>query len=238
MQFKNVAVSYGKKNILRNVTFDLQSHRLTALVGKNGCGKSTLLKAVNREVAYFGEILLKGRPISEWSRKEQAKRIAFLPQMLPTPALTVEELVAMGRNPYLDLTGRLHETDREKIDAALRLTELSDWRNRSLATLSGGERQRAFLAMILAQDTEILLLDEPTTYMDMGAASEFLRLLRNLAERHGKTILAVLHDLNAATAYADTVLLLDDGILTDSSRIEAVFGVEKCILADGTVFYR
>ncbi|MBQ3085519.1 MAG: ABC transporter ATP-binding protein [Clostridia bacterium] len=238
MQFKNFTVSYGKKEILKALTFELSPRSLTVLVGKNGSGKSTLLRAVNREVPYRGELLLEGKPLASLSLREQAKRIAFLPQLLPTPALTVEGLAALGRSPYLGLSGRLAESDRKKIEAALRLSGAEAWRDRPLSTLSGGERQRAYLAMILAQDADIWLLDEPTTYLDPGAVSDFLALLRTLAREQDKAILAVLHDLNAAVAYADRLLLLHEGRLADPAALEQVFGVQKYTAEDGSVFYR
>jgi iron complex transport system ATP-binding protein len=238
VQFKKFAVSYGKKEVLKEITFELSPRSLTVLVGKNGSGKSTLMKAVNREVPYRGELLLEGKPLAMLSQREQAKRIAFLPQLLPTPAITVEELAALGRSPYLGLGGRLTEEDRAKIEAALRLSGAETWRASPLSTLSGGERQRAYLAMILAQDADIWLLDEPTTYLDPGAVSDFMVLLRKLAQEHGKAILAVLHDLNVAVAYADRLLLLHEGRLTEPAALEQVFGVQKYVAEDGSIFYR
>lgn len=227
MQFKNLSAFYGAKQILTDITFTLAPGKLTALVGKNGCGKSTLLSCVNGQVRFTGEILLDGRSIRAYSPMERAKRVALLPQFLPAATMPAEQLIAMGRNPYLGLTGRLQQEDRERIEAAIELTGTQALRCQSVATLSGGERQKVYLAMILAQDADILLLDEPTAHMDMGYAADFLALLRQLTDEHGKTVLAVLHDLNAATAFAHELLLMESGRLTDPRRIEEVFGVRK-----------
>ncbi len=238
MTFDHLSAFRGGKPILSDLSFSLTPQTLTVLLGRNGSGKSTLLQCVNRQLRYQGNILLEGRPLTDLSPREQAKRIALLPQLLPTPDLTVERLTAMGRSPYLSVSGRLSQADRTAVEDALSLTELRPLRHRPLATLSGGERQRAYLAMILAQDTDYLLLDEPTAYLDQGATKEFLQLLKELTARRGKTVLAVLHDLNAATAYADRLLLLNHGRLIEPDQIEQVFGVEKTLAADGTYFYR
>lgn len=227
MQFKNLSAFYGQKQILTDLSFSLAPRRFTALIGKNGCGKSTLLGCVGGQVRHTGEILLGGRPIQSFPPRERAKRIALLPQHLPPAAMETEELVAMGRNPYLNLTGRLQPQDRQKIEEAIALTGIEPLRHELVSTLSGGERQKAYLAMILAQDADILLLDEPTAHMDMGYAADFLQLLRTLTETHGKTVLAVLHDLNAAVSYAHELLLIEDGTLTDPACIERVFSVRK-----------
>lgn len=226
MQIKNLSAFYGKKQVLKDVSLALKPQCFTALIGKNGSGKSTLLECINGQVRYSGTILLKDRPIDDYTPKERAQKIAYLPQFLPAVPLTAEELIALGRNPYLGLSGKLQAEDRQKIEEAIRLTEIQDLRRRLLATLSGGERQKIYLAMLLAQDAEILLLDEPTAHMDMGYTAEFLSLLRRLTEQ-GKTILAVLHNLNDAFTYAHEVLLLNQGQLEDPSRTEELFGVRK-----------
>jgi len=231
MQIKNLSAFYGKKQVLNNVSLTLKPQCFTALIGKNGSGKSTLLECINGQVRYSGEILLKGRPIEDYPPKERAQKIAYLPQFLPASALTAEELIALGRNPYLGLSGKLQSKDREGIEEAIRLTETESLRHRLLATLSGGERQKIYLAMLLAQDAEILLLDEPTAHMDMGYTAEFLSLLRRLTEQ-GKTVLAVLHDLNDAFTFSHEVLLLNEGRLEDPSRTEEIFGVRKIPYAE------
>lgn len=226
MQIKNLSAFYGKKEILSSLSLTLERGKFTALLGKNGCGKSTLLGCINGQVRYTGSILTDGIPLSKLPPRERAKRIALLPQFLPASPLKAEDLVALGRTPYLTLGGTLTEKDREAIRAAMEQCGVTALSDRAVSTLSGGERQKVYLAMLLAQDAEILLLDEPTAHMDMGYTAEFLSLLRWLTE-HGKTVLAVLHDLNDAFTYAHEVLLLNEGRLEDPARTEELFGVRK-----------
>ena len=238
MEIKKLSAFYGKKEILSDLDLTLERGRFTALLGKNGCGKSTLLGCINGQVRYTGSILLDGRPLSALPPRERAKRVALLPQFLPASPLKAEELVALGRTPYLPLGGRLCEADREAVRAAMEQCGVSALRERTVATLSGGERQRIYLAMLLAQDAEILLLDEPTAHMDMGYTGEFLSLLRKLTEEKGKTVLAVLHDLNDAVTYPHRRLLLHQGRLVDPERIEEIFGVRKICYNESEYFYK
>ncbi len=238
MNIKNLSAAYGKKQILANLSFTLKSGTFTALIGKNGSGKSTLLGCINGRIPYTGEILLEDRPLDTYSPREKAQKIGLLPQFLPDTALTAAQLIALGRNPHTGLTGRLQPADRDAIASAVELTATQDLQNRAIRTLSGGERQRVYLAMLLAQDADILLLDEPTAHTDVGFTAEFLLLLRTLAETQNKTILAVLHDLNGAATYAHELLLLDQGRLVAPEEIETVFGVRKVPYAeDGKTKY-
>ena len=238
MNIKNLSAFYGKKQILKNIDLSLEREKFTALIGKNGSGKSTLLGCINGQVRYTGQILLNGRPIEEYPRRERAKQIAFLPQFFPATALTAENLIALGRNPYVGLSGRLQKEDEKQIEEAIRLTGTQALRQRPVATLSGGERQKIYLAMLLAQDADILLLDEPTAHMDMGFTAEFLTLLRSLTENQGKTVLAVLHNLNDAVTHAHKLLLMNEGRLEDPERIETVFGVQKIFYNETEYFYK
>ncbi|MBQ8599851.1 MAG: ABC transporter ATP-binding protein [Clostridia bacterium] len=236
LRFKNTTVSYGKTEILKNISFSLKQGKFTALIGKNGSGKSTLLSAAAGLLSFDGEIFLKGRPLKGYSSKELAQLRALLPQLLPNASLTVERLAAMGRTPYLDLTGRLKAEDREQVETAMEQTDVLRLRDRFLSELSGGERQRAYLAMVLAQNAELLLLDEPTAFMDVEVTRSFLKLLRRLQKEQHKTVLTVFHDLNAAMDYADELLLLENGRLCfsgsaeacrQSGLVEEVFGVTR-----------
>ncbi len=227
MNIKNLSAAYGKKQILTHLSFSLKPGTFTALIGKNGSGKTTLLGCINGRIPYTGEILLEERPLATYSPREKAQKIGLLPQFLPDTALTAAQLITLGRNPHTGLTGRLQPADREAIASAVELTATQDLQNRAVRTLSGGERQRVYLAMLLAQDADILLLDEPTAHTDIGFTAEFLLLLRTLAETQNKTVLAVLHDLNGAVTYAHQLLLLDQGRLADPEEIETIFGVRK-----------
>ena len=163
LSFHQVCAGYGKTLVLDRIDFTLAPHAMTAVVGRNGSGKSTLVSCVNRKLPYTGEISFSGRSLASMTPREQAKRIAILPQTLPSPAVTVEELAAFGRSPYLDFGKRLSPKDKQLVREALETVGIAGLRHKLLTELSGGERQKAYLAMMLAQDTDVLLLDEPTT---------------------------------------------------------------------------
>lgn len=211
LELHNVSVKIGQKQILRDVSFALRPHRLTALVGRNGSGKSTLLACVNQEIPYTGEILEGEKNLALIPPRERAKALAILPQILPAPHVTAWEMAAFGRNPYLDFTGRLTEKDKQIVTSALEDANAADLADRYVDTLSGGERQRVQLAMILAQNTPIALLDEPTSHMDQGHEAAFLERLQDLKRRKKKTFLVILHDLTLAAEYADDLIVLDGG---------------------------
>lgn len=245
LEIKNVSVRYGEKEILRNVSFALRPQQLTVLVGRNGSGKSTLLSCVNQQTPYTGTISRRETDLARLSPRERAKRVAILPQILPSPHIPVKEMVAFGRNPYLDLTGRLTKQDEEMVASAMADARVETLAERYVDTLSGGERQRAALAMILAQDTPIALLDEPTAHMDQFYEEAFLRLLLELKEKKEKTFLVVLHDLNLAGRYGDDILVLDEGRLRFGGTkaeclaqgvIEETFGLKRYSVGDKVFF--
>lgn len=208
LELRNVTVKYGKTlPVLRDITFDVQSGEIVALLGENGCGKSTLLHAVTCELPYKGQITLNGLDLADFSSAERALQISLLPQHLPAPALCVWETVALGRSPH---TTHLSDADRAVIDARLAELGISHLADRRTDTLSGGERQKVFVAMLLAQDTPLLLLDEPTTYMDLSFTARFFDILRKERQR-GKAILLVMHDLGDALDIADRLVILKNG---------------------------
>lgn len=207
-------------SILEHISCSLRPGKLTALVGRNGSGKSSLLGCVNQQFPYTGSITVNGLDLHALPHRQRAQQLAFLPQVLPSPHITVEEMVAFGRNPYLDFTGRLQKADREAVRHALEDARIAHLADRFVDTLSGGEKQRTALAMILAQDTPIALLDEPTAHLDQGYEADFLRLLTDLKQTRNKTFLVVLHDLTAAVQYADDLLVLDQGKLVFSGSKE------------------
>lgn len=242
LEIKNLSVRFGSKQVLKNVSFQLRPHRVTALVGRNGSGKSTLLACVNQQIPYTGTITEGEKNLALTHPKERAKAIAILPQTLPTPHITARELAAFGRNPWLDFTGRLMDADKRAVENALRDADSLELAERYADTLSGGERQRVLLAMILAQNTPIALLDEPTAHMDLGYEAAFLELLRELKVRRKKTFLVILHDLTQAVRYADDLVVLDGGeIIFAGSReeclareiLEKTFGLRRFTLREG-----
>ncbi len=173
LSFHQVCASYGKNQVLDHIDFSLVPHKLTAVVGRNGSGKSTLVSCVNQELPYTGEITFSDRNLAVMTLRERAQLISILPQTLHSPAVTVEELTAFGRNPYLDFGKRMSPKDWQAVDDALEAIGISGLRDKLVTELSGGERQKAYLAMVLAQNTRVMILDEPTTYMDMEYEAAF-----------------------------------------------------------------
>jgi len=229
-----LAAGYFHMPQVQNITLALKPGTLNILIGPNGSGKTTLLKALARLLPPLqGKVTLDNKPLTAYPSRLLARRLAILPQIRQTPGLPVYTLVAQGRYPHHGYIQRLNNHDRQIIAAALESCRLTALAERSLNTLSGGERQRAYLAMLLAQETELLLLDEPTTFLDVAHQLEILTLLQKLAQQ-GKTVLVVLHEIPLALRYADTLFLLQAGRLLGeftpsdliaSGLISQVFGV-------------
>lgn len=248
IRFQSIRAGYPGREVLKGVSFTVPRGTVTSLVGPNGCGKTTLLKTACGLIRpRSGAVLLDGRPIGSYKRRELARKLAMLPQSREIPALTVERLAACGRYPHLGPGAALTEKDRRAVDEALALAGALELRHRELKELSGGERQRAYLAMALCQDSDVLLLDEPTTYLDIGQKNQVMELVRSLNAR-GRTILAVLHDLPLAFEYSDYVAVMAGGELLAFGSPEetreaaaAAFGVRQAaVTLDGrerTVFY-
>ncbi|KHT16959.1 Fe(3+) dicitrate ABC transporter ATP-binding protein FecE [Pectobacterium carotovorum] len=209
---QNLTAGYGNKRILDGLSLSLPAGKITALLGPNGCGKSTLLKCFAKLLTpESGTIQLNGKPLSAFSARQLSRHLALLPQQHLTPeGITVRDMVAYGRSPWLSLWGRLSPDDRQRVQLAMEKTHIVDLADKRLTDLSGGQRQRAFLAMLLAQDTPVVLLDEPTTYLDINHQVELMKLLRELNQA-GKTVVTVLHDLNQASRYCDHLVMLADG---------------------------
>ena len=209
----NLTLGYGQSIVVEDMSLRLPTGQVTALIGANGSGKSTILKALARLLKpRAGAVLLDGKAIHAQRTKQVARHIAILPQGHDAPAgLTVRELVAFGRYPYQSSLGRFSRDDDRLIDGSIDTTGLAGLSDRPLATLSGGQRQRAWIAMALAQNTAILLLDEPTTFLDMSHQLEVLELLNRLNREQQRTIVMVLHDLNHASRYAHHLVGIREG---------------------------
>jgi iron complex transport system ATP-binding protein len=222
-----VSVGYGDALIIEKLSLEVVDQGFTALVGPNGSGKSTLLKTFARILKpNTGAILIDGESITKQASKEVAKKLAFLPQGPVVPeGITVEQLVSYGRSPYRSGFGTATAEDRSITDRALAITSLNDMRDRPVTDLSGGQRQRAWVAMTLAQDTGILLLDEPTTFLDIAHQFELMDLLADLHD-NGRTIVIVLHDINQACRYANNVVVLRDGAIYQQGNPAQVVTVE------------
>jgi iron complex transport system ATP-binding protein len=239
----NLTLAYDQQEIIRDLAVSIPDGRVTALVGPNGCGKSTLLRGLARLMApRSGAVLLDGKAITRLPSKEVARQLGILPQGPTAPeGMTVRELVAQGRYPHQSLLRQWSPDDEEAVERALTITSLVELGERQLDTLSGGQRQRAWIAMTLAQETPVLLLDEPTTFLDLAHQVEILSLLDELNEREGRTIVMVLHDINQACRYAHHLVALKDGRvvaqgdpreIVDHGMVCEVFGIECHVVRD------
>ncbi|AKG22559.1 ABC transporter ATP-binding protein [Calothrix sp. 336/3] len=239
---QNLTGGYTNKQVVKEINLTLETGEWLSLVGANGSGKSTLLKLISRLLKpQQGTVLLDGKAIHSQPAAIVAQKLALLPQQQTIPSgLTVKQLVALGRTPHQPWwQWELDAEDRQQVDTALQLTQMQKFRDRPVEELSGGERQRAFLALALAQNPQVLLLDEPTTYLDIRYQLELLELLKNLNHRQNLTILTVLHDVNLAARYSSRIALLNQGrifalgkpdyVLTPPNLRE-VLGVEAVIM--------
>ncbi|EEX94752.1 iron-dicitrate transporter ATP-binding subunit [Vibrio orientalis CIP 102891 = ATCC 33934] len=221
---QQLCVSYGKDTVIENLDLEIPEGKITALIGPNGSGKSTLLKTLCRiNKGFVGHLSVFDKPIQHYADKELAKYISLLPQVLTTPEdITVRRLVEYGRSPYLSYWGKLTQDDHQKVDKAIEETQIQSLVDKKVDALSGGQRQRVWIAMVLAQDTPIVMLDEPTTYLDLSHQVELMKLIQKLNAK-GKTIIVVLHDLNQACRYCDHLVVLKSGKVATTGSPEHVF---------------
>lgn len=218
IEIRNVSKSYGRKNVVDDVSVDIPKGKITSFIGPNGAGKSTLLSMVSRLTdKNSGEIIIEGKRLEDWDSKELARKIAILKQANHINIkLTVRELVSFGRFPYSQ--GNLTEEDYKYINQAIDYMHLGEIEDRYLDELSGGQRQRAYIAMVIAQNTEYILLDEPLNNLDMKHSVEIMKILRNLVNDLGKTIAIVIHDINFASCYSDHIVALKDGRIVEEGK--------------------
>ena len=246
LELKNISVGYGSKTVLRGTSVSFEKGKLYSIIGANGCGKSTMLKAALGILPLSrGEAFIDGIDIQTMARGEIAKSAAYLAQGKSTPDMTVEQMVLHGRFSYLSYPRRYTASDREMARAAMEVVGISHLAKHPLCTLSGGMRQTAYIAMALAQDTDYILLDEPTTYLDIAHQLELMRVLRDLAEG-GKGIVAVMHDIPLAFDFSDEITILHNGNalrkgspseLSASPCIKEIFGVEIDRMAKNSFYY-
>lgn len=225
MEVRDVYFSYGKNRVLKGTSLTIEKGKITTIMGANGCGKSTLFSLMTKNLPQGkGKIFLKGKNINNLRLSEFARKVAIVHQYnTAADDITVERLVGFGRTPYLGMMGIKNEEDEKYIEWAMEVTNIKEYRNRELSRLSGGQRQRVWIAMALAQGTEILFLDEPTTYLDIRYQIEILELIQKLNREYGMTIIMVLHDINQAIYFSDRVIGLNDGkVIVDGTPQEAV----------------
>jgi len=246
IELYHVKAGYGKNVVLKDLTVHFEQGQLTSIIGVNGCGKSTLLKTILAMIpSISGEITVDGTALGNMGRTEIARKIAYLAQGKNTPDMTVEQLVLHGRFPHLNYPRRYTKQDREIAFSAMEQVGIVKLAHKPLYTLSGGMRQNAYIAMALAQDTDYVLLDEPTTHLDISHQLALMKTLRTLADS-GKGIVAVMHDLPMALSFSDRIALLHDGQtigsgtprqIFDQGTIEDIFGVCVEYSADGQTYH-
>ncbi|TDX19102.1 iron complex transport system ATP-binding protein [Buttiauxella sp. BIGb0552] len=240
---EKLRLGYGNHVVADGLTVAIPDGKFTAIIGPNGCGKSTLLRTLSRLMKpMHGQVWLDGNEIHRFATKEVARRVGLLAQNSTAPGdISVAELVARGRYPHQPMFSRWREEDSQAVERALKATNIEDLAEQPVDTLSGGQRQRAWIAMVLAQETSILLLDEPTTWLDISHQIDLLELLRDLNQKQGYTLAAVLHDLNQACRYATHLIALRDGkIIAEGAPteivtpelIEAIYGLRCMIIED------
>ena len=238
---ENLSIAYGDFEIVKDLNLYIPKGKITTIIGSNGCGKSTILKTIARILQpKRGAIYINGTNIQGLSSKSIAKEMAVLPQSPQAPnGLTVGELVSYGRFPHQSGFGKLMKEDKEKIDWALKIIGMEQFKHRPIESLSGGQRQRVWIAMALAQDTEILLLDEPTTYLDLAHQLEILQLLEHLNKKQGRTIVMVIHELNTAARFADYMVGIKDGSIVcqgspkeimTKENLKRIFNIEAVVV--------
>ncbi|MBM7583813.1 iron complex transport system ATP-binding protein [Bacillus pakistanensis] len=211
VEVKNISKRYGSKNVVENVSIQIKKKKITSFIGPNGAGKSTVLSMMSRLLTMDeGEVTIDGKNIHKYTSRELSKKVSILKQSNHISLrLTIRELVSFGRFPYSQ--GNLTKKDWEYVDQAIEYMGLVDIQGKFLDQLSGGQRQRAYIAMVIAQDTEYILLDEPLNNLDMKHSVQIMKTLRRLVEELGKTIIIVIHDINFASCYSDEIVALKDG---------------------------
>ncbi|MGM9541731.1 MAG: ABC transporter ATP-binding protein [Candidatus Limivicinus sp.] len=247
IQLDDLCFSYGGRTVLHNISATFSPGKLYAVLGPNGSGKTTLIRLLSRLLLPdSGSLTLDGKSFACYGRKEFARQLALLPQTRPIPAISVQDLVSHGRFPYLGLSRTPGKSDLDAVERAMAAVNVLDFAGRDLRQLSGGERQRVYLALLLAQDTRYVLLDEPTTYLDASAQFSVMENLKRMSQ-DGKCVIAVLHDLNLALSFSDEICLLDQGriaafgppeALVEQGLLDRVFSIRcRSVVVDGIKEY-
>ncbi|WP_036717763.1 ABC transporter ATP-binding protein [Paenibacillus sp. JCM 10914] len=240
---EHVVAGYENKTVIQDVSLEIPSHKISVIIGANGCGKSTLLKTMARLIKPdSGQVTLDGKPIGKLPPKPLARVLGLLPQSPIVPeGISVADLVGRGRFPHQSWMSSWSKKDEEAVAEAMDIMNITEFANHNIDELSGGQRQRVWIAMALAQQTDILLLDEPTTFLDITYQIEILDLLTDLNRKHGTTIVMVLHDINLSARYADHIIALYEGKLVaegapssviTSSLIQDIFGLHCAVIED------
>lgn len=222
IEIKNLVKTYGNKKVCDNVSFNIQKGKITSFIGPNGAGKSTVLSMISRLMDMdSGEVFIEGKEIRKWDSKELSKKISILRQSNNINIkLTIKELVSFGRFPYCE--GKLTKEDEKFVCDAIEYMSLTDIKDKYLDELSGGQRQRAYIAMVIAQGTEYVFLDEPLNNLDMNNSVQMMRVLRKLCDDLGKTIILVMHDINFTSCYSDYIICLKNGVIAKEGTVDEI----------------
>lgn len=249
ISIKNVTFKVEKKVIVNDVTCEIPKGKITTIIGPNGCGKSSLIKSIaGINKITKGEIIVDGKNRFDYGRKEFAKKVAFMLQFNSAlEGMTVYDLVTYGRYPYKKRFKSLDSTDYDKIDWAIEVTNLNNYKERDISTLSGGEKQRVWLAMCLAQEPEVLILDEPTNHLDIKYQYSFLKLIEHLNETLKLTVVLVLHDIDQAARFSEYLIIMKKGVIYQtgtpeecitSENLKKVYEVEANVKKDEHIYIR
>ena len=222
IKLENVSVRLGKKTVLDSFSASFERGKISAVIGRNGCGKTTMLRAVSNFLKFDGKIELDSKDVKDYSREELAKRLAFMPQRVPSPHVRVRELVAFGRSPHLNHFGYLSENDKATVMQTLNECDCLSLADKYADELSGGELRKVFFAMMLCTDADVLLLDEPTANLDAVHKRMLLDLLKDLCEKKSKTVVVVLHDVNEAFDVAHNIVCMDTGKCVFSGNVNEI----------------
>lgn len=230
IEVQNLVKKYGNKAVVDNVSLNIEEGKITSFIGPNGAGKSTVMSIIARIMKRdSGQVIIDGIDLEKWDSKELSKKIAILKQANNINIrLTIKELVSFGRYPHCE--GRLTEEDLRYVDEAIEYMKLKDIENRYLDELSGGQRQRAYIAMVIAQNTDYVLLDEPLNNLDMKHSVQMMKVLRGLVDDLGKTVVIVMHDINFASVYSDRIIILKDGRVARDAETKNI--ISKQVLED------
>lgn len=230
IEVRGIVKKYGDNPVVDNVSLNIEKGKITSFIGPNGAGKSTLLSMISHIMKKDeGEVIIDGRELEKWDTKGLAKKIAILKQSNNINVrLTIKEIVSFGRYPHCE--GRLTKEDTKYVDEAIEYMQLKDIEDIYLDELSGGQRQRAYIAMVIAQNTEYVLLDEPLNNLDMKHSVQMMKVLRGLVDDLGKTVVIVMHDINFASVYSDKIVILKDGKIVKDDITDAI--ISKDVLED------
>lgn len=230
IEARNLTKKYGNTKVVNNVSLNIEKGKMISLIGPNGAGKSTVLSMITR-LSHIdeGEVIIDGKEISKWDSREIAKNISILKQANNINLkLTIRELVEFGRFPYSQ--GNLTEEDQKHIDEAIKYMQIEDIKDKYLDELSGGQRQRAYIAMVIAQNTEYIFLDEPLNNLDMKYCVQMMKVIRSLVDDFGKTVVTVLHDINFASCYSDIIIAMKNGEIYKEGTTNEI--INKAVLED------